>query len=75
MIYAYIEAILALLIHTFIASLFVWLAYAKVLMSPLNLPCFSYKEILFIVFAIKTLTSQVTISFVSKEEEEKEEEE
>ena len=75
MVYAYIEAILALLIHTFIASLFVWLAYAKVLMSPLNLPCFSYKEILFIVFAIKTLTSQVTLSLVSKEEEEKEEEE
>ena len=55
MVYAYIEAILALLLHTFTASLFVWLAYAKVLMSPLDLPYFSYKEILFVVFAIKTL--------------------
>lgn len=75
MVYAYIEAILALLLHTFTASLFVWLAYAKVLIPSLDLPYFSYREILFIVFAIKTLTSQVTLSFVSKEEEEEKEEE
>ena len=52
MVYAYIEAILALLLHTFTASLFVWLAYAKVLMPSLDLPYFSYREILFIIFAI-----------------------
>ena len=74
MVYAYIEAILALLLYTFTAYLFVWLAYAKVLMPSFDLPYFAYREILFIVFAIKTLTSQVTLSFVSKEEEEKEEE-